>query len=40
MNDYLNEEDKSLLMKALIFHPQSNAKIGTGPHEIKVLQNS
>lgn len=36
MNDYLNEEDKSLLMKALIFHPQRNAKIGTGPQEIKI----
>lgn len=40
MNDYLNEADKSLLMEALIFHPRSNAKIGTGPQEIKVIRSS
>lgn len=39
MNDYVNEADKSILMKALTYHPQSNAKIGTEPQEIKIGHN-
>ncbi|GAV79426.1 RNA_pol_Rpb1_2 domain-containing protein/RNA_pol_Rpb1_3 domain-containing protein/RNA_pol_Rpb1_1 domain-containing protein/RNA_pol_Rpb1_4 domain-containing protein/DUF3223 domain-containing protein, partial [Cephalotus follicularis] len=32
----LNEWDKTILMRALHFHPRSEEKIGSGAHEIKV----
>ncbi|XP_019055892.1 PREDICTED: DNA-directed RNA polymerase IV subunit 1 isoform X3 [Nelumbo nucifera] len=37
INDYLSEVDKSILLRALYFHPKRNQKMGTGPKDIKVL---
>ncbi|KAL5554870.1 hypothetical protein UlMin_037106 [Ulmus minor] len=36
INEKLNETDKSILMMALHFHPQVDAKIGVGAQDIKV----
>ncbi|XP_019156687.1 PREDICTED: DNA-directed RNA polymerase IV subunit 1 isoform X2 [Ipomoea nil] len=38
INDHLKEADKSVVMRALYFHPRRSEKIGTGAHEIKVGQ--
>ncbi|XP_068634458.1 DNA-directed RNA polymerase IV subunit 1 isoform X3 [Aristolochia californica] len=36
VNVHLNKTDRSLLMKALSYHPQGNAKLGAGVKAIKV----
>ncbi|OVA16149.1 RNA polymerase [Macleaya cordata] len=36
INHCLSEADKSFLINALLYHPQGNAKMGTGPLDIKV----
>ncbi|VFQ77049.1 unnamed protein product [Cuscuta campestris] len=36
VDEPLKESDKSIVMKALYFHPQRDEKIGTGAREIKV----
>ncbi|VFQ69378.1 unnamed protein product [Cuscuta campestris] len=38
VNDLLKESDKSVVMRALYFHPRRNEKIGTGTYEVKVGQ--
>jgi DNA-directed RNA polymerase IV subunit 1 len=37
MNESLNEEDKSLLMEALRYHPKREEKVGAGVQDIKVI---
>ncbi|KAJ4956127.1 hypothetical protein NE237_012910 [Protea cynaroides] len=36
IDEYLNEKDKSILIKALFFHPRRDEKMGCGPQDIKV----
>ncbi|CAH9055149.1 unnamed protein product [Cuscuta europaea] len=38
VNDILKDSDKSVVMRALYFHPRRNEKIGTGALDIKVGQ--
>lgn len=38
INDKLNEVDMSTLMMALYFHPQRDAKIGSGAKDIQASQ--